>query len=125
MTLISSSCPRPFFLPSFIFLNSNGLQISPHHFSARLGFFSPVFSVPWRRWRRNGRAIPRESLALSPQFHYDVSLGSLSFFLTADLSKHKRYEIRLSVYNAVGEGPISAPQEVFVGEAGTCLLTQC
>lgn len=36
----------------------------------------------------------------------------------ADLSKHKRYEIRLSVYNAVGEGPISTPQEVFVGEAG-------
>ncbi|MCJ8739300.1 hypothetical protein PDJAM_G00045680 [Pangasius djambal] len=33
------------------------------------------------------------------------------------LSKHKRYEIRLSVYNAVGEGPISTPQEVFVGEA--------
>uniref|UniRef100_A0A3B3TET8 Sidekick cell adhesion molecule 2 n=1 Tax=Paramormyrops kingsleyae TaxID=1676925 RepID=A0A3B3TET8_9TELE len=31
--------------------------------------------------------------------------------------KHKRYEIRLSVYNAVGEGPTSTPQEVFVGEA--------
>uniref|UniRef100_A0A8C6MIQ1 Sidekick cell adhesion molecule 2 n=1 Tax=Nothobranchius furzeri TaxID=105023 RepID=A0A8C6MIQ1_NOTFU len=31
--------------------------------------------------------------------------------------KHKRYEIRLSVYNAVGEGPSSTPQEVFVGEA--------
>uniref|UniRef100_A0A8C5B5A4 Fibronectin type-III domain-containing protein n=1 Tax=Gadus morhua TaxID=8049 RepID=A0A8C5B5A4_GADMO len=31
--------------------------------------------------------------------------------------KHKRYEIRLSVYNAVGEGPSSAPHEVFVGEA--------
>lgn len=43
--------------------------------------------------------------------------------LSADLSKHKRYEIRLSVYNAVGEGPISAPQEVFVGEAGMCPLT--
>ncbi|TNN03245.1 hypothetical protein fugu_000274 [Takifugu bimaculatus] len=33
------------------------------------------------------------------------------------LSKHKRYEIRMSVYNAVGEGPSSPPQEVFVGEA--------
>uniref|UniRef100_A0A8C5H1L6 Sidekick cell adhesion molecule 2b n=1 Tax=Gouania willdenowi TaxID=441366 RepID=A0A8C5H1L6_GOUWI len=31
--------------------------------------------------------------------------------------KHKRYEIRMSVYNAVGEGPTSPPQEVFVGEA--------
>uniref|UniRef100_A0A3Q2G407 Sidekick cell adhesion molecule 2b n=1 Tax=Cyprinodon variegatus TaxID=28743 RepID=A0A3Q2G407_CYPVA len=36
------------------------------------------------------------------------------------LSKHKRYEIRMSVYNAVGEGPGSPPQEVFVGEAGMC-----
>uniref|UniRef100_A0A672YY51 Sidekick cell adhesion molecule 2b n=1 Tax=Sphaeramia orbicularis TaxID=375764 RepID=A0A672YY51_9TELE len=34
-----------------------------------------------------------------------------------ELSKHKRYEIRMSVYNAVGEGPNSPPQEVFVGEA--------
>uniref|UniRef100_A0A3Q3X8V9 Uncharacterized protein n=1 Tax=Mola mola TaxID=94237 RepID=A0A3Q3X8V9_MOLML len=34
-----------------------------------------------------------------------------------DLSKHKRYEIRMSVFNAVGEGPSSPPQEVFVGEA--------
>ncbi|XP_010209386.1 PREDICTED: LOW QUALITY PROTEIN: protein sidekick-2, partial [Tinamus guttatus] len=34
-----------------------------------------------------------------------------------NLSKHRRYEIRLSVYNAAGEGPPSAPQEVFVGEA--------
>lgn len=42
--------------------------------------------------------------------------------LLADLSKHKRYEIRLSVYNAVGEGPSSAPQEVFVGEAGMFLF---
>lgn len=45
--------------------------------------------------------------------------------LLADLSKHKRYEIRLSVYNAVGEGPSSAPQEVFVGEAGMFLLSLC
>lgn len=39
-----------------------------------------------------------------------------------DLSKHRRYEIRMSVYNAVGEGPLSPPQEVFVGEAGECTL---
>lgn len=45
--------------------------------------------------------------------------------LLADLSKHKRYEIRLSVYNAVGEGPSSAPQEVFVGEAGMFLFSLC
>lgn len=28
----------------------------------------------------------------------------------------------MSVYNAVGEGPLSPPQEVFVGEAGECTL---
>lgn len=39
---------------------------------------------------------------------------------TTDLNKHRRYEIRMTVYNAVGEGPLSAPQEVFVGEAGEC-----
>lgn len=33
------------------------------------------------------------------------------------LNKHRRYEIRMSVYNAVGEGPSSPPHEVFVGEA--------
>lgn len=48
-----------------------------------------------------------------------ITLRRVTFL--ADLSKHKRYEIRLSVYNAVGEGPSSAPQEVFVGEAGMLL----
>lgn len=43
----------------------------------------------------------------------------------ADLMKHKRYEIRMSVYNAAGEGPTSSPQEVFVGEAGTIWTTVC
>ncbi|KAK2866800.1 hypothetical protein Q7C36_002856 [Tachysurus vachellii] len=33
------------------------------------------------------------------------------------LSKHKRYEIRMSVFNAVGEGPNQLATEVFVGEA--------
>uniref|UniRef100_A0A8C1XBX9 Sidekick cell adhesion molecule 2b n=1 Tax=Cyprinus carpio TaxID=7962 RepID=A0A8C1XBX9_CYPCA len=39
--------------------------------------------------------------------------------LTCKQKYHKqcRYEIRMSVYNAVGEGPTSSPQEVFVGEA--------
>ncbi|KAM7387230.1 hypothetical protein PAMA_009714 [Pampus argenteus] len=60
------------------------------------------------------------------ELHYDrirsfsvrtVNSASTNWADLADLSKHKRYEIRLSVYNAVGEGPSSAPQEVFVGEA--------
>ncbi|KAK5884914.1 hypothetical protein CesoFtcFv8_018682 [Champsocephalus esox] len=60
------------------------------------------------------------------ELHYDrirsftvrtVNSPSAKWADLADLSKHKRYEIRLSVYNAVGEGPSSSPQEVFVGEA--------
>uniref|UniRef100_A0AAY4BHR3 Uncharacterized protein n=1 Tax=Denticeps clupeoides TaxID=299321 RepID=A0AAY4BHR3_9TELE len=46
-----------------------------------------------------------------------VNSPSANWAEVTDLSKHKRYEIRLSVYNAVGEGPTSSPQEVFVGEA--------
>uniref|UniRef100_W5UH46 Protein sidekick-2 n=1 Tax=Ictalurus punctatus TaxID=7998 RepID=W5UH46_ICTPU len=47
----------------------------------------------------------------------NLSEPSLSQYELDNLSKHKRYEIRMSVFNAVGEGPVSKPQEVFVGEA--------
>ncbi|NXI81044.1 SDK2 protein, partial [Rhipidura dahli] len=47
----------------------------------------------------------------------NLSEVSLTQYELDNLSKHRRYEIRMSVYNAVGEGPPSPPQEVFVGEA--------
>ncbi|GLD74155.1 protein sidekick-2 [Lates japonicus] len=47
----------------------------------------------------------------------NLSDSTLTQYELDKLSKHKRYEIRMSVYNAVGEGPTSSPQEVFVGEA--------
>ncbi|XP_053197128.1 protein sidekick-2 [Scomber japonicus] len=47
----------------------------------------------------------------------NLSDPTLSQYELNKLSKHKRYEIRMSVYNAVGEGPTSPPHEVFVGEA--------
>ncbi|XP_059587984.1 protein sidekick-2 isoform X1 [Alligator mississippiensis] len=47
----------------------------------------------------------------------NLSDASLTQYELDNLSKHRRYELRMSVYNAVGEGPPSAPQEVFVGEA--------
>uniref|UniRef100_A0A8C2Q0R0 Sidekick cell adhesion molecule 2b n=1 Tax=Cyprinus carpio TaxID=7962 RepID=A0A8C2Q0R0_CYPCA len=47
----------------------------------------------------------------------DEKTAICDFCSSVDLTKHKRYEIRMSVYNAVGEGPTSSPQEVFVGEA--------
>ncbi|NXS91194.1 SDK2 protein, partial [Jacana jacana] len=48
---------------------------------------------------------------------HNLSEVSLTQYELENLSKHRRYEIRMSVYNAVGEGPPSPPQEVFVGEA--------
>ncbi|MED6284312.1 Protein sidekick-2 [Characodon lateralis] len=53
----------------------------------------------------------------SPYSIRNLTESSLTQYELDNLNKHKRYEIRLSVYNAVGEGPSCAPQEVFVGEA--------
>uniref|UniRef100_A0A673X663 Sidekick cell adhesion molecule 2 n=1 Tax=Salmo trutta TaxID=8032 RepID=A0A673X663_SALTR len=53
----------------------------------------------------------------SPYSVRNLSESSLTQYELDNLSKHKRYEIRMSVYNIVGEGPTSTPQEVFVGEA--------
>ncbi|XP_029553634.1 protein sidekick-2-like isoform X5 [Salmo trutta] len=53
----------------------------------------------------------------SPYSVRNLSESSLTQYELDNLSKHKRYEIKMSVYNAVGEGPTSTPQEVFVGEA--------
>uniref|UniRef100_A0A8C5C0T2 Sidekick cell adhesion molecule 2 n=1 Tax=Gadus morhua TaxID=8049 RepID=A0A8C5C0T2_GADMO len=62
--------------------------------------------------------VVRELQVPSPSVQWEArSLHPVSLSCLADLSKHKRYEIRVSVFNAVGEGPASAPQEVFVGEA--------
>ncbi|XP_016346991.1 protein sidekick-2-like [Sinocyclocheilus anshuiensis] len=53
----------------------------------------------------------------SPYSIQNLSDPSLTQYELDNLTKHKRYEIRMSVYNAVGEGATSSPQEVFVGEA--------
>uniref|UniRef100_A0A673X4W1 Sidekick cell adhesion molecule 2 n=1 Tax=Salmo trutta TaxID=8032 RepID=A0A673X4W1_SALTR len=55
--------------------------------------------------------------ANTPYSVRNLSESSLTQYELDNLSKHKRYEIRMSVYNIVGEGPTSTPQEVFVGEA--------
>lgn len=67
-------------------------------------------------------SLERDHYVLAPLKVYNAILNRVCmcahFLHCSDLNKHKRYEIRLSVYNAVGEGPTSSPQEVFVGEAG-------
>ncbi|XP_061160026.1 protein sidekick-2-like isoform X2 [Syngnathus typhle] len=54
---------------------------------------------------------------IAPYSIRNLSQSSLTQYELDHLSQHKRYEIRMSVYNTVGEGPSSTPQEVFVGEA--------
>lgn len=110
--------PRHFCLPFFFNLSQISF-VFPHPSSFLHSFF--FFFLVHTRYRQDNLAISVESLPLSPQC--SVVITPVWACLPADLSKHKRYEIRLSVYNAVGEGPISAPQEVFVGEAGMCPLT--
>uniref|UniRef100_A0A8C2RZL3 Sidekick cell adhesion molecule 1 n=1 Tax=Capra hircus TaxID=9925 RepID=A0A8C2RZL3_CAPHI len=41
-----------------------------------------------------------------------------------DLKKYRRYEVVLTAYNVVGEGPASTPVEVFVGEAAPAQAPQ-
>uniref|UniRef100_A0A8D2J624 Sidekick cell adhesion molecule 2 n=1 Tax=Varanus komodoensis TaxID=61221 RepID=A0A8D2J624_VARKO len=64
--------------------------------------------LPGREPRISEVGSASSSLTIAGLFHLAAS---------TDLNKHRRYEIRMSVYNAVGEGPTSSPQEVFVGEA--------
>ncbi|KAI2666017.1 Protein sidekick-2 [Labeo rohita] len=61
--------------------------------------------------------LPSTEPPSAPYSVRNLTESSLTQYELDNLNKHKRYEIRLSVYNAVGEGPTSSPQEVFVGEA--------
>uniref|UniRef100_A0A8C6U6E1 Sidekick cell adhesion molecule 2a n=1 Tax=Neogobius melanostomus TaxID=47308 RepID=A0A8C6U6E1_9GOBI len=80
------------------------------------------FRVRYRELLMTFSFVPSLYSALSSQTSAPYSIRNLSEssmtqYELDNLNKHKRYEIRLSVYNAVGEGPSSVPQEVFVGEA--------
>ncbi|ETE68990.1 Protein sidekick-2, partial [Ophiophagus hannah] len=71
------------------------------------GFIARSVGSPNARWTE-----------LTPTYAMrNLSEASLTQYELDNLNKHRRYEIRMSVYNAVGEGPTSSPQEVFVGEA--------
>ncbi|XP_025783289.1 protein sidekick-2, partial [Puma concolor] len=63
------------------------------------------------------KGFPIEKLNTAMYSMRNLSRPSLTQYELDNLNKHRRYEIRMSVYNAVGEGPSSPPQEVFVGEA--------
>ncbi|NWV56107.1 SDK2 protein, partial [Daphoenositta chrysoptera] len=87
-----------------------------------LGFrlrYRELVSDSLRGFALRGIGHPGASWAeLTPVYAvHNLSEVSLTQYELDNLSKHRRYEIRMSVYNAVGEGPPSPPQEVFVGEA--------
>uniref|UniRef100_A0A671KT02 Sidekick cell adhesion molecule 2b n=1 Tax=Sinocyclocheilus anshuiensis TaxID=1608454 RepID=A0A671KT02_9TELE len=87
-----------------------------------LGFrirYRELFYDRLRSFSAHAISSPSTSWAelTSPYSIRNLSDPSLTQYELDNLTKHKRYEIRMSVYNAVGEGPTSSPQEVFVGEA--------
>ncbi|XP_035253841.1 protein sidekick-2-like isoform X1 [Anguilla anguilla] len=77
------------------------------HYDRPHGFTIQTISSPSVSWAE----------LTSPYSMRNLNQTSLTQYQLDNLSKHKRYEIRVSIYNAVGEGPTSTPQEVFVGEA--------
>ncbi|CAM4647931.1 unnamed protein product [Lepidochelys olivacea] len=71
------------------------------------GFTTRSVSSPGAKWTELTPGYAVRNLTGAGLTHHELD----------NLSKHRRYEIRMSVYNAAGEGPSSPPQEVFVGEA--------
>ncbi|XP_026510348.1 protein sidekick-2 [Terrapene carolina triunguis] len=71
------------------------------------GFTTRSVSSPGAKWTELTPGYAVRNLTGAGLTHHQLD----------NLSKHRRYEIRMSVYNAAGEGPSSPPQEVFVGEA--------
>ncbi|XP_074927998.1 protein sidekick-2 isoform X4 [Chelonoidis abingdonii] len=71
------------------------------------GFTTRSLSSPGAKWAELTPGYAVRNLSGAGLTHHELD----------NLSKHRRYEIRMSVYNAAGEGPSSTPQEVFVGEA--------
>ncbi|XP_057188349.1 protein sidekick-1 isoform X2 [Triplophysa rosa] len=66
---------------------------------------------------------------MSPEFRArstfkTVSSPSLTEFELTQLTKYRRYEIVMTAFNVVGESPLSAPVEVFVGEAAPSVAPQ-
>ncbi|RXM29017.1 Protein sidekick-1 [Acipenser ruthenus] len=53
-----------------------------------------------------------------------VNSALLTAFELTQLNKYKRYEIVMTAYNIIGESPMSAPLEVFVGEAAPSMAPQ-
>ncbi|ELR62536.1 Protein sidekick-1, partial [Bos mutus] len=60
----------------------------------------------------------RAELTAQSSFKTVNSSSTETTYELTHLKKYRRYEVVLTAYNVIGEGPASAPVEVFVGEAG-------
>ncbi|XP_077482047.1 protein sidekick-2 isoform X1 [Stigmatopora argus] len=82
-----------------------------------LGFRIHYRELLYDRLRGGVNSMSAWADLTAPYSVRNLSDTTLTQYELDKLSKHKRYEIRMSVFNAVGEGPTSPPHEVFVGEA--------
>ncbi|XP_010844106.1 PREDICTED: protein sidekick-1 [Bison bison bison] len=64
----------------------------------------------------------RAELTAQSSFKTVNSSSTETTYELTHLKKYRRYEVVLTAYNVIGEGPASAPVEVFVGEAGESCL---
>ncbi|XDA89419.1 hypothetical protein R6Z07_019375 [Ovis aries] len=66
----------------------------------------------------------RAELTAQSSFKTVNSSSTETTYELTHLKKYRRYEVVLTAYNVIGEGPASAPVEVFVGEAAPAQAPQ-
>ncbi|XP_055266376.1 protein sidekick-1 isoform X2 [Moschus berezovskii] len=66
----------------------------------------------------------RAELTAQSSFKTVNSSSTETAYELTHLKKYRRYEVVLTAYNVIGEGPASAPVEVFVGEAAPAQAPQ-
>ncbi|XP_069425693.1 protein sidekick-1 [Ovis canadensis] len=66
----------------------------------------------------------RAELTAQSSFKTINSSSTETTYELTHLKKYRRYEVVLTAYNVIGEGPASAPVEVFVGEAAPAQAPQ-
>ncbi|XP_040085931.1 protein sidekick-1 [Oryx dammah] len=66
----------------------------------------------------------RAELTAQSSFKTVNSSSAKTTYELTHLKKYRRYEVVLTAYNIIGEGPASAPVEVFVGEAAPAQAPQ-
>nr|KAF6347352.1 sidekick cell adhesion molecule 1 [Pipistrellus kuhlii] len=104
----------------------SSVSVTPHTTSSVLVQWQPPsdeslngllqgYRIYYRALEPEGAAGPEAAALRTPS----ASRSELT-----ELRKYRRYEVILTAYNVVGEGPATAPLEVFVGEAAPAMAPQ-